>query len=311
MRIETLKSLIGADVLNTPSVGAIENVAFDAKKVKRGDLFFAYDYESVALALANGAYAIIVDRICSVTDNEVAWLRVDSLKDATIKLLRYHLEFHQKKIFLLSGYEYEILKSVSLSNKTIFLQNDLTSLFTLFSKEGVVFLANDEHFLQMFTKSYEKVKFQTTHRGTLVASTLFQCDFIYESIYYKNIRLAPIFLQNIVNAIDFAQTREFDINLTKLEYCDFFYPQFFNAKMHQTEFGKGTKVLIFTQEATKVLSFTREHLPHLKSVYYDKDDVNTLYEILQSNDYVIVDKIKKAVLQLPPFCPKESVNSLF
>jgi ferrochelatase len=311
MRIETLKSLIGASVLNTPSVGAIENIAFDAKKVKRGDLFFAYDYESIALALANGAYAIIVDRICPVTDKEVAWLRVDSLKDATIKLLRYHLEFHPKKIFLLGTYEYEILKATLISQKTVFLQNDLVSLFLLFNKEDAVFVTNDKTFLQMFTKTFETVVFEKNDRYTLLASTLFQCDFIYESVYYKQIRLAPIFLANIVNAIDFATTRDFEINLNKLEFCDFFYPQFFNAKMMQTEFGKGSKVLIFTQEAKETLCFVRKRLPHLKSLYYEQTDAERLYELLRQNDYVIVDKITKAVLSLPPFYRQENVNSLF
>jgi len=102
MRIETLKSLIGAKLLNSPAVTSIEKIVFEAKKVHRGDLFFAYDYDDIAQAVQNGAYAIVVDRVAEVTDKEIAWLRVDSLKDSSIKLLRYHVEQVKKKFILLS-----------------------------------------------------------------------------------------------------------------------------------------------------------------------------------------------------------------
>lgn len=311
MRIETLKSLIGAKPLNTAWVSSIENIVFDVKKIKRGDLFFAYDEHDIAKAVEKGAYCIIIQTPVRVLDDEIAWLRVDSLENATIKLLRYYLEFHQKKIILLPNYEYEILKNSIISHTACFLQNDYKSLFSLFYKENKIFFSNDKDFVESFTKEYEMIFLQNSTTPRITNNNFFQTSFIYNDTFYKNILLCPVFLQNLTNTIDIALKYELEINLNKLEFSEFFYPQFFTKRLKKTDFGKGVKVIIFSKNTDALKLAVDKSCKHLKVSLYEGKDANKLYELIRSNDYVIASHLKKAVLELPPFFQEEKENLLF
>ena len=91
MRLENLLALTGATLANEPCVNNFENIVFDASRLKRGDLYIAFDTHDIELAVANGAYGIIYDKKTPLIDEEIAWIEVDSVSEALDKLLRFRL----------------------------------------------------------------------------------------------------------------------------------------------------------------------------------------------------------------------------
>jgi ferrochelatase len=69
MRLENFLALTQATLINEPCVHSFENIVFEAHKVKRGDLFFAYEHENIKLAIVNGAYGVIFDKPTQISDN--------------------------------------------------------------------------------------------------------------------------------------------------------------------------------------------------------------------------------------------------
>ena len=62
MRLENFLALTHAKLVNEPCVNNFENTVFEAHKVKRGDIFFAYNVQDIELAVLNGAYGIVFDK---------------------------------------------------------------------------------------------------------------------------------------------------------------------------------------------------------------------------------------------------------
>ena len=91
MRLENVLALTYGKLINTPFVSSFTTVTLDAKSVKRGDLFMAFDEESIEEAILNGAYGIVFCKPTQISDSEIAWIKVANLEDALARLLRFKL----------------------------------------------------------------------------------------------------------------------------------------------------------------------------------------------------------------------------
>ena len=52
MRLENFLALTHTSLINEPCVNGFENIVFEAQRVKRGDLFFAFDDKEIDIATA-------------------------------------------------------------------------------------------------------------------------------------------------------------------------------------------------------------------------------------------------------------------
>ena len=91
MRLENFLALTHGKLLNEPCVNSFENTVFKASKVKRGDLFFAYDAQDIELAVINGAYGIVFNKSTQIIDSEIAWINVNNIDEAVKRLLRFKM----------------------------------------------------------------------------------------------------------------------------------------------------------------------------------------------------------------------------
>lgn len=91
MRLENVLALTHAKLINKPIIKSFENIVFEAKLVKRGDLFLAFNDAEIESAIFNGAYGIIFSKPVQMSDNEIAWMQVQSIEDALKRLLRFRL----------------------------------------------------------------------------------------------------------------------------------------------------------------------------------------------------------------------------
>ena len=309
MRVETLRALMGAYLLSTPSITAVAAPTFDAKKVQRGDLFFAFDEGSIDTALQNGAYGIVVEKPTRVTDSEVAWLQVKDLHQSAKKLLRYQLTQKNKTFYLIHPYQFDILKQCCTSKEVTFIQNSAAGIFSIFDENKQVFIADDKGFLEEFTKDYSDLTQIDGLGYEILRNTLFESDIILDGLYHQNIPLPHFFIPQLAKATAIAKEIELSYQLSKLGYCNFYYPCFFNAKLQPTEFGKGTKVLLFCP-FDAVYKQLQPKLQHLKSTCYDKSSVTQLHTLLSTHDFIVVSCMDHSITQMPPFTTTQKRYSL-
>ncbi len=99
MTVSSLVDVIHGRLLNDPAINRVEAIRIDARKVRRGDCFFAFFDEDIDLALANGAYAVVLTRPRDAMDDETAWIQVEAIQDAILLLLRYLLSSRDIRFF--------------------------------------------------------------------------------------------------------------------------------------------------------------------------------------------------------------------
>ena len=93
MRVSEAKEIVRGNLAGVPSISEFDGITSLANKVKRGWLFIAKDCSNATIekALKNGAYGIIYAKdslSLEQKDEEVAWIEVDDLQDAVVRLVR-------------------------------------------------------------------------------------------------------------------------------------------------------------------------------------------------------------------------------
>jgi len=128
MRLENLLALTDGKVVNTPFVKQFSNIIFEAKKVKRGDLFIAFDEQHIEEAVINGAYGVMFEKPTQITDTEIAWIKVASLEEALKRLLRFRLI--EKEILVYECNEIIIKLALQVLSEANFSRLTAASFFT-------------------------------------------------------------------------------------------------------------------------------------------------------------------------------------
>ena len=132
---------------------ALERELSSAKKSKTSDssqqnVHQGYAYiglgagaHEIVAAVANGAYAVLVEQRCEVIDSEVAFIKVDSLSAALMRLMRFEASYKNLKFCSVNFVQKALLSRMSLGknvdgNAAGLLPEDATRLFIRIMKAG-------------------------------------------------------------------------------------------------------------------------------------------------------------------------------
>lgn len=264
MRLENFLALTQAALLNEPCIYGFENIVFEASKVKRGDLFFAYDYEDIALAISNGAYGIVLEQKAEIVDPEIAWIKVDSLEGALKKLLRFKMI--EKEVVAYECNEIVLKLSMQVITETNFLplKSDLRSFFKslweIESRSIVLFCpALTDRAIFATVKTMPKRPFAPIE---IMEQTLFETSFIYNDVFYERQLISPFFISYLEELLHFFKTAKINYKLKKFTPIEHFEAVFTNKKLEVKNFGTSDKVLIFEPNVTLIDSqilFLKRH----------------------------------------------------
>jgi ferredoxin-thioredoxin reductase catalytic subunit len=110
MRIDDIVNLTDAELINRGFINEIDLFFDNLKDSKRGGAFFSDNADEINRAIKKGVYAIIYSTDIEVTDKEIAWIKVESLEEAKIALLKYRLL--DKTLYITDEIGIEIIKSI-------------------------------------------------------------------------------------------------------------------------------------------------------------------------------------------------------
>jgi len=271
MKISDLLNITYGELINEPFVQAIEGATVFPSKVEHGDLFIAAEKEHIESAIANGAYAIIFDGELpdGIEDNEIAWIRVKSVKDAAIRLLRYVLLHKEADFYLLKPHEMSFLKMITTHKKNIKILPDVwTKAFeAILNGDEHLFISTDRELLETIYPDYNILSQEAN--GYMISDTLFRSTFKVGEYIYQDREMAPFHLEHLLKVVYLCDKHQLPYSIDRVRYTKHFKPIFIDAKLSIIPRGNSDRVVIFCdnlEDIIKAKKYVREQTTWTKSI---------------------------------------------
>lgn len=241
MNISNLARLLNAKMLNLPSISAVTNFTTNLSKVSRGTAFFALNKDSKQIAKEMGAYAIISSDDKSDDDGEIAYLQVQNIYQAMVRLLRFIAANMDVKFVLASDLELRLLSLISTHN-SIFIVKNLEHLFENIHKikqNHIIFL-KDQALIKDLSNNYEILHFKEFI--PYKTSSIFYSTFSVDGSFYSHINLPIFYAKELASVI--ANLKRFNVEFKMGDFRELFEPIFISSKLKVMEFGMSQRAII-------------------------------------------------------------------
>ena len=290
MQITSILDIIDGKLLNSPSISFIYSFKTIASKVKEGDLFIAKNIDDISLAVKNGAFAIILENSHPIIDNEIAWIKVDSINLCLIQIIRFKLANFDLEAYSCDLITYDFLDVFkSSSNKKIkLISSDLYKLIEDFddiSKESILVSKNKAILDKIYpnNKNLNEKKYEVKN---LVEHSLFEVSFSYDDEYLQRIKVPSLYLEQFLCVRDFLND-EFDY--LKLKSFSHLKPIFLDKSFNFIDFGRSDKFILAQNNETlfeNEIEYLKNKFTYAKSIFISKK-----YNKLLGDNQIIINDI--------------------
>lgn len=280
MRLENLLALTSATLANEPCVNSFENIVFDASRLKRGDLYIAFDNLEIELAVANGAYGIIYDKRTPLIDEEIAWIEVENVSEALDKLLRFRLIESDIVAYECDEVVLKLAEQIVTDSNFLVLDTDIKKIFKQLwqiENRSTVLFCPDIHNKNIFTNIKTNCS-ASKESIDIIEQTLFETSFIYNNKYYERQLISPFFIPYLEELFHLYRTLNINYRLKKFTTIDNFQAVFTNKNLEIKEFGASDKVLIFEKNSSlihKEIEFLQKNASWANIIYIIPSNIDT------------------------------------
>lgn len=272
MRLENILALTNARLVNEPFVKKFENIIFDAKAIKRGDLFIAFDEDMIEEAIFNGAYGIIFDKPTQISDTEIAWIKVSECEDALKKLLRFRLIEKNVSIYECNEAVLKLSLQIITDPNFVSVWGDIKNIHNLLwdlEENSTLLFCPKLCDSDIFT-NVQKISTLTSNPITIMEQTLFETSFIYDNVFYERQLISPFFIPYLEQLLSLYKALDVNFRLRKFTQIEHFEAVFVNKKLEVKEFGESDKVLIFESNINLIdseIKFLEENATWANLIY--------------------------------------------
>ena len=295
MQISSLLDILDGKLLNSPSISFIYSIKSNAKKVKEGDLFIAKDLSDIELAIKNGAFAILLETNSIITDNEIAWIKVENINQSIIKLIRFKLALKNLEAYFCNKVIYDLLKiyTTNFSEKLRLIPNKLENMFKFIDEiednDIIIF-----HNQTILNDIYPNSKILTINSSSykienLIEHSLFETSFSNNGIYFNRLKIPSLYLYDFLQVFKFLNQ---NLDFNKLKQFHNLKPIFLDRNLNLIEFGKSDKFIISQDDK----DLYKDEILYLKEKYkYAKTIFLTLKYIdeLKKEEQIIIKNIEE------------------
>lgn len=251
MNISNLARLLNANILNEPSISSVTSFCTSLSKISRGAAFFAIDDDETVInaAINAGAYAIISANTPLKKDGEIAYLKVDNMRQALFRFLRFFAASYGIKFVLATQLELYLLNCINTQAKAL-IARDMNELFNcvINCKNQEVIFTSDDTIIKGVSDSYFRVN--TTDFKAIKTSSIFTSSFIVEDKFYANVQISEIFAPELAGLLSSLRRLNIGFKLGDFRAFLHFEPIFINAKLCVVEFGASQRALIAVPDAS-------------------------------------------------------------
>jgi len=290
MSIENLIKILGATLLNTPSITKIDSIENSLNRVKSESLFIAKNQADANIAIELGAYAILCDFDANISDEEIAWLFVDDIEFAIIKIIRFLLIDQKIKALYSTKVEYEILSSIVEDDRVVFLDSDIFENYKKVQNlyKSSIIISKDEKLLQDIYPDFKRVDNVSQKMGTIdikvVKTSLFLTTLIYENTFYESLQISKLFIDELKNSLKALKYFKINYNLKNIHPKLHFNPIFISDNLNIKNFGDTQRVLIIEEDKDlfeKELNFLKTEARWVKLTTIETEGKN-IVDLLQT-----------------------------
>lgn len=248
MRVNDTIEIINANLLNQPEISAFGNITTSLQRVSNGSLFIANNNHDAQEAINQGAYGIIFeDEQIQITQNECAWIKVDSLEDAITRLIRYLILSNNLTIIYLKKIEFEIAKEIITDPRVALLQGGYTEFLECVQNQGVqTIITNNTKLLKIPLEHLEGM-IPEHEPFKVISCTLFDSKIYFDSKRYT-LSLASIFLPYLASVLTLFENEKIFFSLGHFESIPYFKPIFINHKGFACPYGQSGRVLLAEEQ---------------------------------------------------------------
>ena len=273
MRLESLLALTQGTLLNQPTIHSISSIQSRANKVSRGDLYLdSGSEEELNEALKRGAYAVITERDkCTICDHEIAFIRVCSVQEAELKLLRFHLLPKKLTVYHAAFETLEYIEQLLKFRSSLAIITEQDKLFKILWSihEGALLLVpTQKEFLDLFPMA-QSIEHEI-ERLKLKPLSPFESYFYDGEHAWGRIKIPEPLYSHFKRAYTFIKEHGLELNIHNLNFINSFFVQSFNTYFEPKEFGKGSKTLIFIKDhhlASNFFILLQKRVPWAKILY--------------------------------------------
>ena len=320
MRLENILALTHATLINEPYVNSFETIVFEVSKIKRGDLFVAFNTGEIQTAIENGAYGILFEKPTQMSDSEIAWIKVENLERALLKLLRFRLIEKDLRVYECNEIILKLALQVITESTFVPLVGNMQTLFkTLWHvepKSTLLFcpaLVDRDIFTNV--KTFPKTRISEI---TIMEQTLFETSFIFENTFYERQLISPFFIPFLEELLNLFKILKVGYRLKKFTPIEHFEAVFTNKNFEIKEFGTSDKVLIFEPNTTLIeseINFLQKQASWAKTIYLIPHAMNMIEQeniyTYRTNDeivpllkskqfhFALIVGVDKSILQMP------------
>lgn len=249
MKITSIIDITGGKLLNSPAISFTTQAHTNLRKVSDGDLFISSDIKEIEEAIRKGAFGIIFDFDIDVStlDNEIAWIKVDSINLTITKLLRFKLASLVLKSYFVDFITYEFISVLASSNKKIYFVNEIYPAFELLREieDGDILISTKNKFLNDIYPKSIHLEIENSSFDNLLIHSIFETSFLYENEYFYKLRIPYIYLNHFLSIKKQFNLESLDNN--KLKNIKFMQPIFITKQYHITEYGKSNRFILTSQ----------------------------------------------------------------
>lgn len=319
MTISSVVDIVNGKLLNKPSIGRIEKIKADAKKVKRGDLFISFFDDDIDTALKNGAYGVVAKNPKNTIDNEVAWICVDDISKSALLLLRYlllekNIEFYHFKepLFSLSK---QLLKK---DRKLFFLEDSVYHwLEDIVENESIQTCISNNPFVLEILSSNTKEVF-CDNKSSVLKESLFEMSLFCKERQY-DLKISSRLKDYACTIIGFGEKNQLQLNTEAQIEDSIFKAHYLNQNIEISQ-KPSRKVIIFDflisdEYKKESIEYLQKHYKWAKILFLNEYKNETeLKELLKKSKFDIAFVSTKANPLLDCFLetsPKDNQPSLF
>ncbi len=320
MQIRTLTDIVEGKLLNTPSISFITQINTDPTKIHDGDLFISNNINDIKQAVKNGAFAIIFDIEnidYSLIDTEIAWIQVNDIDYALLRLTRLLLSNKNIKSFYCDEISFDILKSIVTSKKSIeFLSGDIFIDINILKdiNNDTILVSSSRLLMNSIQPLSKEIKVDKYKVDNLIINSLFKTTFSYDGIYYNSIRVPYLYINNFIAILNFINSNaSLDYEITNIKNLVHFRPTFIDNDYNITEFGKSNRFIITSDNK----NIYNNEISYIKSIYgfakvsiVKGFDDETLYGTIKNSDFNCLYIFGKSKEQLEALLIKKQEEQL-
>jgi ferrochelatase len=292
MRLVNILALTQAKLVNEPFVSNFENIIFDAKKVKRGDLFIAFVEDDIQEAILNGAYGIVFDKDTKISDSEIAWIQVKDLCDAIKKLLRFRLIEKHIRAYRCDEVTIKLAKQIAIQNNTLLvLDSEVKEIFSYLyniEKNTIILFSPSLTDETLFVDIQDLPK-NINNLIKIKEKTIFETSFVYKDIFYERQQISPLFIPFLEKLLSLLDKLGIDFRLKKFTHIKHFEPVFVNKYLMIKDFGSTDRVIIFEKDKKLInlqIDFLKKNAPWAKIIIIIKiKKKESVLKILRTTEF--------------------------